>query len=61
MVRFALEVLTLLELLFVLVRLDELRKLGDELFAAELDWFSSSEFAGFGEGLHSVWGFSLEI
>lgn len=45
MVRFALEVLTLLELLFVLVRLDELRKLGDELFAAELDWFSSSEFA----------------
>ena len=43
--RFALDVLTLLELLFVLVRLDEFRKLGDELFAAELDWFNSSEFA----------------
>ena len=43
--RFALDVLTLLELLFVLVRLDEFRKLGDELFAPELDWFSSSEFA----------------
>ena len=43
--RFALDVLTLLELLFVLVRLEELRKLGDELFAAELDWFNSSEFA----------------